>query len=329
MIVGSLKRRRDGKKTSMNRISSTLENVLFKNKSNPSDSSLLSINGCKNELHKLESLGFIKIYSEDLEGNVDYLLEYDGEEYIRMYISSFETPLKLLLDEITSLKENFSEHMGFKTIKGNSQFEKWRANLKLYITNSSPNPLLQEIYEKLDSFNGWSDESLLEEINGSLSALYESSITNKGDSPMQSNKIFIVHGRNEQIRDDIELFIRRIGLDPIILCNQPNGGLTIIEKIEQYTNVDFAIVIYTACDIGKYKDDSTYNPRARQNVVFEHGYLINKLSRKNVIALVEDNVETPGDLSGVVYIALSNINWKQDIMRELNNCNIPFDWSKA
>ena len=64
-------------------------------------------------------------------------------------------------------------------------------------------------------------------------------------------------------------------------------------------------------------------------MVFEHGYLINKLSRKNVIALVEDNVETPGDLSGVVYISLSNTNWKQDIMRELNNCNIPFDWSKA
>ena len=135
MIAESVKQRRDGKKTSMNRISSTLENVLFKNKSNPSDSSLLSINGCKNELHKLESLGFIKIYSEDLEGSIDYLLKYDGEEYIRSYLTCFDSPLKSLLDEIPSLKSNFEEHMGCKVISGNSQFEKWRAKLKGSITN--------------------------------------------------------------------------------------------------------------------------------------------------------------------------------------------------
>ena len=328
MIVGSSKRRRDGKINNMNRISSTLENVLLINKSNPSDSSLLSIKGCKNELHKLESLGFIKIYSEDFEGNIDYLLEYDGEKYIRSYLTSFDSPLKSLLDEIPSLKSNFEEHMGCKVISGNSQFEKWRAKLKLELAGKLSTPIYKELDNALDSFGGWDDENLLEKINGYLSAIYESQINTKGE-PMSNNKVFIVHGRAQDTRDDIELFTRRIGLDPIILCNQPNGGLTIIEKIEQYTNVNFAIVLYTSCDLGKYKEDSELKPRARQNVIFEHGYLMNKLTRKNVIALVENNVETPGDLSGVVYISLSDTDWKQQIMRELQNCNIAFDWSKA
>jgi len=146
---------------------------------------------------------------------------------------------------------------------------------------------------------------------------------------MEGKKIFIVHGRDQNVRDDVELFIRRIGLDPIILCNQANEGLTIIEKIEHYTDVGFAIVLYTPCDLGKYKDDSLLNQRARQNVVFEHGYLVNKLSRKNVVALVSPGVETPGDLSGIVYISMSDSEWKSKVMKELKNCNISFDWSEA
>ena len=65
--------------------------------------------------------------------------------------------------------------------------------------------------------------------------------------------------------------------------------------------------------------------RARQNVVFEHGFLINKLGRKRVVALVDDGVETPGDLSGVVYIHFSDTDWKNQVMREINSCGIPID----
>ena len=47
--------------------------------------------------------------------------------------------------------------------------------------------------------------------------------------------------------------------------------------------------------------------RARQNVVFEHGYLIAKLGRKNVCALVRDNIEVPNDISGIVYVPLDKM----------------------
>jgi predicted nucleotide-binding protein len=41
--------------------------------------------------------------------------------------------------------------------------------------------------------------------------------------------------------------------------------------------------------------------RARQNVVFEHGWLIGALGTHRVCAIVKDRVEVPSDLAGVVY----------------------------
>ena len=79
------------------------------------------------------------------------------------------------------------------------------------------------------------------------------------------------------------------------------------------------------CDEGKLKTDVDLKPRARQNVVFEHGYLIQKLGRKRVAALVEDGVETPGDVSGVLYISLSDTDWERQVLRELVNCGLNVD----
>jgi predicted nucleotide-binding protein len=50
-----------------------------------------------------------------------------------------------------------------------------------------------------------------------------------------------------------------------------------------------------------------YKWRTRQNVVFEHGYLIAKLGRTCVAALVKGAVETPNDISGVVYVSLDSL----------------------
>lgn len=182
--------------------------------------------------------------------------------------------------------------------------------------------------------NGFNYESLGERsIRENLLALkskLEGLIIDTKDKEVVSDtmnkKVFVVHGRKEGVRDDIELFLRRIGLEPIVLCNQPDSGLTIIEK---YTDVNFAVVLYTDCDLGKLKSDVDLKPRARQNVVFEHGYLIAKLTRKNVVALVEPGVEIPGDLSGIIYISLAETDWKQHVMKEMKNCGIIFDWSKA
>lgn len=137
-------------------------------------------------------------------------------------------------------------------------------------------------------------------------------------------KVFIVHGRDNEAKQEVARFISDLGLEPIILHEQASSGMTIIEKIERYTNdADFALVLYTACDHGRGVHESKLPPknRARQNVVFEHGYLMAKLGRENVCALVKGEIETPNDISGVVYVPLDGFGgWRVEVAKELKAC---------
>lgn len=134
------------------------------------------------------------------------------------------------------------------------------------------------------------------------------------------NQVFIVHGHDEHAKNDVKAYVESKGLEPIILHLQASGGRTIIEKIDYYSNVGFGVVLYTECDVGSKRDTLNYKWRARQNVVFEHGYLIAKLSRERVAALVKGGVETPNDISGVVYVTLDAAGtWKEELDTELRN----------
>lgn len=146
------------------------------------------------------------------------------------------------------------------------------------------------------------------------------------NSPVTRNKrkVFIVHGRDNSAKQEVSRFIENLGLEAIILHEQASSGMTIIEKIEHYSNdADFALVLYTACDHGRGAHESkipTKN-RARQNVVFEHGYLMAKLGRENVCSLVKGDIETPNDISGVVYVSLDELGaWKNEVSKELKAC---------
>lgn len=142
-------------------------------------------------------------------------------------------------------------------------------------------------------------------------------------------KVFIVHGRDDLARVEVSRFIEGLGLEAIILHEQANSGMTIIEKIERYSNdADFAIVLYTPCDQGRghHEPDAAPKDRARQNVVFEHGYLMAKLGRENVCALVKGEIETPNDISGVAYVPHDQHGaWKMKMVTELRACGYSVD----
>lgn len=137
----------------------------------------------------------------------------------------------------------------------------------------------------------------------------------------QSNeKVFIVHGHDNEIKIEVARFLENLGLDPIILHEQASRGQTIIEKIGEYSDVGFGIILYTPCDVGANKDAAdNLRKRARQNVVFEHGYLMGKIGRDKVCALVKgDDLETPGDITGVVYVKKDSEGaWKYKLANEM------------
>ena len=158
----------------------------------------------------------------------------------------------------------------------------------------------------------------------------EAPTVTKPKVPMDKSKVFIVHGHDGEAKQAVARFVEKIGFEAIILHEQASSGNTIIEKIEANSNVGFAIVLYTPCDEGRPKgEENQLKPRARQNVIFEHGYLIGKIGRKNVSALVKGDVETPNDISGVVYIKMDEADsWKYAVGKEMKACGYDIDLNK-
>lgn len=163
----------------------------------------------------------------------------------------------------------------------------------------------------------------------------------KNDSPQIANqsynimqkkqRVFIVHGHENEAKIEMARILEKLDFEAIILHEQPNAGRTIIEKITTYTDVAYAVVLYTECDLGRDKNMpvSEERYRARQNVVFEHGYLIARLGREKVSAFVKGDVETPGDISGVVYTKMDSSGaWKQELVREMNASGLNVDFNK-
>ena len=140
-----------------------------------------------------------------------------------------------------------------------------------------------------------------------------------------TTQIFIIHGRDTGTRELIAGVLRRLGLEPVILQEQPNRGRTIIEKFEEYAQVGFAIALFTPDDFGGLEGDDPQS-RARQNVIFEFGYFIGKYGRDRVWALVKGDIEIPSDYSGVLNIHITDSSgWKMDLVRELRSAGFDVD----
>jgi len=155
----------------------------------------------------------------------------------------------------------------------------------------------------------------------------------KEDRTKLSTEIFIVHGHDEEIKQAIARTVEKIGLVPIILHEQLNKGRTIIEKFEDYANVNFAIVLLSPDDIAypKNKSSEDKNFRPRQNVIFELGFFVGKLGREHVFILCkeEENFEIPSDYSGICYTPYDNKGqWRFDLIGELNSCGYNVDANK-
>lgn len=186
----------------------------------------------------------------------------------------------------------------------------------------------------------WNDgkDNMLNLFNTMLEHLSLFGTTSKGEvlqtSKVEaSNRVFVVHGYDEGMKETVARMLGKIGLDPIILHEKPNEGRTIIEKFTEYSDVSFAVILLSPDDMAYSKDYSSTNakPRARQNVVFELGFFIGKLGRNRVLVLYkeEDYFEMPSDYSGVLYTLYdSSGRWQFDLVKELQASSYDVDANK-
>lgn len=131
-------------------------------------------------------------------------------------------------------------------------------------------------------------------------------VANSGLSPSQLKKIFVVHGHDDKSKLELARILEKMGLEIIILHEQPNQGRTIIEKFEKYSEgVNFAFILLTPDDLGG-KDKDHLKERARQNVILELGFFMGRFGRSRVCCLHKSEIEIPTDYLGVTFLPFTN-----------------------
>lgn len=147
-----------------------------------------------------------------------------------------------------------------------------------------------------------------------------------------TKKVFIVHGRDELAKTNLENLLHEMGLEPIVLHRQADEGQTVIEKFEKYgSDVGYAFILLTPDEIAYLAHEDSLpdierqkEKRARPNVIFEFGYFVGKLGRNRVCCLYTGDVDIPSDLNGLVYKEynknIKEVAW--DIQKDLKAVGI-------
>ena len=248
---------------------------------------------------------FKKIY-DDIDVLIEHRVRTSSQEFI-----SWKTRAERFLR--THYGENSKEVVDF----GNTHF-----SLMIYTFNETESDYIEAcksgLVESKAVFEVYLEELKENDVTPDNEATQDNSIS--------KSKVFVVHGHDEALKQEVARIVEKQGLEAIILSEQANHGKTIIEKFEENTDVGAAICLFTGADYGRAKDATSENLRARQNVVFEAGYFMGKLGRGNVILIASPDIEIPSDLQGVVYT--NKDMWQTDVLRELKAIGYNVDFNK-
>jgi predicted nucleotide-binding protein len=116
-------------------------------------------------------------------------------------------------------------------------------------------------------------------------------------------KLFIVHGRDTSFVNQLLLLLREQGVDPVVVQTFARTGQDLLGFIENRIRGCVAgFVLLTPDDEGRlYRFGEPMRQRARQNVIFEGGYLTALFRRTNRICFLQQgDLEIPSDLNGLL-----------------------------
>ncbi len=230
-----------------------------------------------------------------------------------------------------------------KATRSTPEFSAWRTSVKRTLTDCfgsdseeyrafnsrvfSPTMMISGQNYDMAKYCGDGIKTTLIELREYLSEIdNEEHSKDKHNIFVDNGKVFIVHGHDGELKEAVARVIEKQGLDAVILSEKENRGKTIIEKIENYSDVGAAVILFTADDTAKNDGEGECVKRARQNVVFEAGYFMGAIGRGNVVIIADGDVEMPSDLAGVVYT--NKVDWKTELLKELNAMGFNIDFNK-
>lgn len=130
------------------------------------------------------------------------------------------------------------------------------------------------------------------------------------------DSVFVVHGHDTSFLDEVEAYIKEMGIRPVVLTRVRGASQSLFQKFLQFgREARFAIVLLSADDFGASRrqfeadgvGERALQFRARQNVILELGFFYGFLGWESVFVLCKDpnrvfpNFERPSDLEGVVF----------------------------
>ncbi|MEJ8809431.1 nucleotide-binding protein [Variovorax ureilyticus] len=208
---------------------------------------------------------------------------------------AFNTELLKRTFTTTELADEYSHFVGLLSVGGVDTLGEMIADL------------FKDIDGKIHRIDSIIERLELIPMAGSA-AVAESATRSDRPASKVSNKVFVVHGRDEVAKTNLEVFLHENKLEPIVLHRQADEGMTIIEKFEKHGDVGYAFILLTPDEIAylaaeEVKPDAERRKefRARPNVIFEFGYFVGRLGRARVCCLYTGDVVIPSDLSGMVY----------------------------
>jgi predicted nucleotide-binding protein len=149
-----------------------------------------------------------------------------------------------------------------------------------------------------------------------------------------SNQIFVVHGRDDEMKHAVVTMLSKVGLKPVIMQDKEDEGRTLVKDITDYSNVSFAIVLLSPDDMVYQKDEPhprmRAQPQARQKTILALGFFIGKLGLNHVFVIhrKEENFDVLSDYAGVLYIPYEPEVWELTLARVLVASGFNIDSTK-
>jgi predicted nucleotide-binding protein len=163
-------------------------------------------------------------------------------------------------------------------------------------------------------------------------------------APTADRRIFMVHGHDLQLRDEVSEFLNTLGLEPVVLAQADAGARTIVDKFETLAaQAAFAVIVMSADDLGASRRQYELGPdagsntlkfRARENVILELGFFYGRLGWENVFVVqgptprAWPDFERPSDLAGVDFFTIGGErDWREGLSERLTRAGLRSDES--
>jgi predicted nucleotide-binding protein len=153
-----------------------------------------------------------------------------------------------------------------------------------------------------------------------------------------SRRVFVVHGRNETLRQAMFIFLRSIGLDPIEWTEAVKWTESGSPYVDEILNVAFdraqaIVVLMTPDDEARLRpefqseNDPSHErdltPQARPNVIFEAGMARGRDPKRTVLVQI-GQLRPFSDIGGLHIVKLDNSTEKrQDLAMRLKTAGCP------